>query len=110
MQSSLLVLCTVACSLLITDAAFLRTGEVKESEAAQQAQSADIHVPYYLDQYSPEVAQILTNPRLLQELHEAIQQLQQSEPEFKQSAPSKRAQTFVRFGKRAQTFVRFGRR
>uniref|UniRef100_A0A0K0FDG7 FMRFamide-like neuropeptides 16 (inferred by orthology to a C. elegans protein) n=1 Tax=Strongyloides venezuelensis TaxID=75913 RepID=A0A0K0FDG7_STRVS len=27
-----------------------------------------------------------------------------------QTIPSKRAQTFVRFGKRAQTFVRFGKR
>ncbi|CAE17795.1 GQTFVRF-amide [Caenorhabditis elegans] len=29
---------------------------------------------------------------------------------FAEQRPSKRAQTFVRFGKRAQTFVRFGKR
>uniref|UniRef100_A0A0N5A463 Neuropeptide-Like Protein n=1 Tax=Parastrongyloides trichosuri TaxID=131310 RepID=A0A0N5A463_PARTI len=30
--------------------------------------------------------------------------------DIKDVVPSKRAQTFVRFGKRAQTFVRFGKR
>ena len=110
-MQSLLILFTVACSLAMLEAAYLRNGNTKNNDAAAQQPSEDAHLSYFMEQYSPEVARILSNPRLQQELYEAIQQIQQQpEPEYKSGAPSKRAQTFVRFGKRSQTFVRFGRK
>lgn len=51
MQSMLIVLCAV-CTLMISEAAFLRTGETKDGEAAQQPSSSDIRVSF-LEQYSP---------------------------------------------------------
>jgi len=85
---------------------------VDEAEKSQLAATATDPRPFFLERYSPEVARILMNPRLMAELYEALQyqqqQQQQQQPSEELEAPSKRAQTFVRFGKRAQTFVRFG--
>jgi len=97
----------------MTQAAYLRpqgTGpteqkslnKLEDDQAQQQIQEA------YGEHYSPELRVLLNNPHLMQELYNAVQQSQDLDTEYK--APTKRAQTFVRFGKRAQTFVRFGRR
>jgi len=113
MNSFLLLLCT----FVMTQAAYLRSpqdgaepkslNKLDEEQAQQQIQAVEPR-PFYGDHYSPELRILLNNPRLMQELYEAVQQSQQLESDYK--PVSKRAQTFVRFGKRSQTFVRFGRR
>jgi len=90
-----------------TGAAEPKTLNKLEDDQAQQQQIQETR-PFYGEHYSPELRVLLNNPRLMEELYNAVQQSQQLESDYK--APSKRAQTFVRFGKRAQTFVRFGRR
>lgn len=52
-MQSLLVLFTVACSLVMLEAAYLRNGETKDNEAAVQQPVGDVRIPYFLDQYSP---------------------------------------------------------
>nr|AAT76297.1 FMRFamide-related peptide FLP-16 precursor [Teladorsagia circumcincta] len=50
------------------------------------------------------------SPEEIERERELLALLRQEMPESDDTPPSKRAQTFVRFGKRAQTFVRFGKR
>jgi len=122
MNTLLLVLCTLGCNLfLLGSASYIRQSAPavddkktpeKLVEDVGKDQLPPNDRPYYVEQYSPEVARILMNPHLMQELYQAIQYQpqpsSQSGYEPAVEAPMKRAQTFVRFGKRAQTFVRFG--
>ncbi|CAD5213085.1 unnamed protein product [Bursaphelenchus okinawaensis] len=102
--------CTLAVQLVyyVDAAAFLRSD--KDSKASPVAETGS-------QQYiSPEVANLLLEPQVVQELLELQSQYRPGQEPVEASAveqemtPQKRAQTFVRFGKRAQTFVRFGKR
>jgi len=118
MNQLMLVVCTVVGGVLMLEAAYLpapnvvdaaapKDGDSVAQRAVQQNFQNDLRA-FYTERYSPDVARVLMNPHLMQELYEAVQQPIQVESDYKPSAPAKRAQTFVRFGKRSQTFVRFG--
>ncbi|KAI6194569.1 hypothetical protein M3Y96_01138800 [Aphelenchoides besseyi] len=115
MNALFVVFCTVCCNLLVS-AAYLRQPEAvaqgKKPEAhdlelARQFVS-DEQRPFYSGYNTENNQALFLNPSVLRMLYELQQSQQDQQPEMK--TPSKRAQTFVRFGKRAQHFVRFGKR
>ncbi|CAD5217854.1 unnamed protein product [Bursaphelenchus xylophilus] len=109
-QTLLMLCCTLALQFAyyVDAAAFLR--QDKDKSAPAVVENAN-------QQYiSPEVAHLLLEPQVVQDLLELQSQYRPGQEQVVESAPEaelpaqKRAQTFVRFGKRAQTFVRFGKR